>query len=226
MSSLAVLPVSTSTSSTLVKLLLGGWLVLSMSAAEMFIVETLAQAKPTQGIKYSQEGLQSSTLREFDYRATPDTRSSLPNPILGKYLVFVNQDSPLMLQLVKQIEPTAFMRQYKENSVIQAGIFQDKDNAEELETKLESQGVEAQILKLDQSKLYFVVIPAQGKDVPRIKDRVTRLGMNAKAVVSNRDKKRGSYVRVGPFVQREQAEQWKNHILASGLENALVYYGR
>ncbi len=189
---------------------------------------------PPQPSKFSQRKLPSSfSPREFDFQAPAP---SSPSPNVDSYLVYINDNSSLTLQEVQQLEPTAYVRQYKGRSVIQAGVFNERDNAQQRAKELESRGIGARIvslstgketdLRIDNSKSYFVVIPARKEDIPAIEDQVSRLGPNAKVMVSQTEEPRGSHVRVGPFPERGQAEHWNRRLRNSGLRNARVYYGR
>jgi len=191
---------------------------------------------PPQPSKFSQRKLPSSfSPREFDFQA-PVPSSPSPNVDRDSYLVYVNDNTSLTLQEVQQLEPTAYVRQYKGRSVIQAGVFNKRDNAQQRAKELESRGIGARIVSLstgqetdfriDNSKSYFVVIPASKEDIPAIEDQVSRLGMNAKVMVSQREEPRGAHVRVGPFPERGQAERWNRRLRDSGLRNARIYYGR
>lgn len=76
---------------------------------------------PPQPSKFSQRKLPSSfSPREFDFQAPVP---SSPSPHVDSYLVYVNDNTSLTLQEVQQLEPTAYVRQYKGRSVIQAGVF-------------------------------------------------------------------------------------------------------
>ncbi|MGF1498678.1 MAG: hypothetical protein ACFB8W_17900 [Elainellaceae cyanobacterium] len=62
------------------------------------------------------------------------------------YLVYVNGDSPLLLEQVRQVEPTAIVQDYGGQAVIVAGVFEDRDDAEDQADALEDQGIEAEIV--------------------------------------------------------------------------------
>lgn len=232
-------------------LILGGCLALAADGAELFAPQNLAQAKtlpddvliaqvvvdrlppPPPPINFGNEQLPSTSFspRELDFQAP---LPNLPSPNSDSYLVYVNEASSLRLQEVQQLEPTAFLRQYKGRSVIQAGVFNQKINAQQQAKELKSRGIEARIISLAtgqetavvESKSYFVVIPASQKDLPLIEDKVTRLRMDVPVSVSQRKEPRGLHVRVGPFPERRQAESWNRYLLDFGLRNSRVYYGR
>ena len=218
---------SSTTLTLLGKIIVGGWLVLVVTAQTWVLLP--AQANETK----RSPAEESASPPEFDFRVEPDNS---PNTNTAKYLVFVNQDNPLTLQEVQHIEPTAFMREFKGNLVIQAGIFGEPDNAQQLAIELESRGIAARVaslatgaetdFRLNNSRSYFVIIPAPPADLPGIADHVTRIGGDAQVVVSQRSTPSGSHVRVGPFSKYRQVFYWNLRLLKSGLRNARIYYGR
>lgn len=234
----------------LMPLILGGCLTLATGGAEPFAPQNQAQAEPIPGNFLISQAVAdrlppppqpvdivqklpsgSFSPREFDFQV-PQPNPTSPN--FESYLVYVNQSSSLQLQEVQQLEPTAFVRQYNGRSVIQAGVFNQKSNAQQQAKELKSRGIEARIVSLTngqemgvvKSKSYFVVIPASRKDLPLIEDQVRRLRIDVPVSVSQRKEPRGLHVRVGPFSQRGQAERWNRYLVDSGLRNARVYYGR
>lgn len=207
---------------TLIALALGGWLALAVNAAERSPVST------------------SSTGREVDFQApsalpAPPARVEVPRPSSKpeSYLVYINGNSSPTLQQVQQLEPTAFLRQYQGRPVIQAGVFSQTVNAENLALKLVSQGIDVRIVNLatgedkdfvSNYKFYFVVIPAKQDKLAAIQQQVEQLKMGMPVKISQKDQPR-SHIRLGPFVNQEQAENWKRYLKASGLKKAKVYYG-
>lgn len=209
------------TKATSIALALGGWLALAVNAAERSPVSA------------------SFTPRELDFHApsapaapaqaevTPPTSRS------QSYLVYVNQNSSVRLQQVQQLEPTAFMRQYQGRSIIQAGVFSQTFNAQTLAMKLVSHGIDVRIVNLatgedrdfvSNYKFYFVVIPAKKDKLAKIQQQVEQLKMGMAVKVSQKEQPR-SHVRLGPFINKAQAENWKRYLKASGLRKARVYYG-
>ena len=69
---------------------------------------------------------------------------AIPDAV-SRYLVFVDGDSPLLLQQVQGIEPTAFRRFLEDRTVIQAGVFEDAANAEARIQELQTQGIAANL---------------------------------------------------------------------------------
>jgi cell division protein FtsN len=186
----------------------------------------------------------SFTPRELEFRAPSSPTPANPAPVQSvpvspvpaaratSYLVYVNNPNALTLQRIKQFEPSAFVRPYQQRNVIQAGIFQQTANAQRLAIALESQGIDARIVNLvtgeDRdftSKFYFVVIPAKQDKLGAIEQRIQQLRMGMPIRISQRQEPR-THVRVGPFLAKEQAENWRRYLRASGLRKARVYYGQ
>ncbi|MEB3358793.1 MAG: hypothetical protein VKK04_18850 [Synechococcales bacterium] len=83
---------------------------------------------------------------------SPAIAPALPSPAAASqanpetlYLVYVNGDSPLLLDQVQQVEPTAIVQDYGGQPVIVAGVFADRDDAEDQAEALADQGIEAEI---------------------------------------------------------------------------------
>ena len=69
------------------------------------------------------------------------------NPVLGRYVVYVNGDSDLLLNQVRRVESGAFRRSSGNGpgQVIQAGRFLSLNNAESRVLELEQRGILAQV---------------------------------------------------------------------------------
>jgi hypothetical protein len=67
------------------------------------------------------------------------------NPTGQQYLVYVNGNSPLLLDQVRLVEPESFVTVLEGRSVIQAGRFNDWNNAQNLVNDLSGLGIGAQI---------------------------------------------------------------------------------
>lgn len=147
-------------------LMLGGWLALAAGAVEPLAPQNPAPAEPIPGNvliaqkvverlphpdQLSQEQLPSESFipREFDFRAPVP---ALPSPNFESYLVYVNKVSSTRLQQVQQLEPTAFVRQYNGRSVIQVGMFNQRDNALQLIRELASRGIRARFVSLSKGQ--------------------------------------------------------------------------
>lgn len=221
-------------------LALGGWLAIAVNAAETQPVADNKTAIPNSELRISNSNF---TPRELDFQA-PSSVPVNPAPVkpvpidpvptrrTTSYLVYVNNPNALTLKQIKQFEPSAFVRSYRQKNVIQAGIFQHTANAQKLAIALEAQGIDARIVNLATgedtdftSKFYFVVIPAKQNKLGAIEQRIQQLRMGMPVRVSQRQEPR-THVRVGPFLAKEQAENWRRYLRASGLRKARVYYGQ
>jgi cell division protein FtsN len=178
--------------------------------------------------------------REVEFQAQPQVQAPpakqevIPNSKPESYLVYINEVNLLRLQQVQQLEPTAYVRQYQGRSVIQAGVFSQNFNAQNLANKLEAQGIDARIVSLTtgkdtdfvgNNKFYFVVILAKREKLAAVENQVKQLKMGMPINVSQKAQPR-SHIRVGPFLNRKQAENWKRYLKASGVRKARVYYGQ
>jgi hypothetical protein len=86
--------------------------------------------------------------RSADAQVTPPAppaNTYAINPTGQQYLVYVNGNSPLLLDQVRLVEPEAFITAIEGRSVIQAGRFNDWSNAQNLVNDLSGLGVGAQI---------------------------------------------------------------------------------
>lgn len=176
--------------------------------------------------------------RELNFEA-PAPTLSLPSrgPRLDTtlYRVDIYGDSPFVLSQVRQIEPSAFVRQ--EDGVIQAGVFSNEYNAQSRVRELAGQGIRAQVTPIatddntvavepesfSTNRAYFVVIPGDTEDLPNIEAEVMTLGIGQSAV-SQRKAPRGPHVAIGPFDNRGEANRWSNYLRSIGMD-ARVYFG-
>ena len=87
----------------------------------------------------------------------------LPNNtiFIGRYIVYINGDSPLLLQFVQQVEPTATILLYKQRRVIAAGNFFDEFSAQQRVLQLQSIGIKAEVTSLKDSQEFSTLIPLQ-----------------------------------------------------------------
>ena len=92
-------------------------------------------------------------------------QATFNNAVADVYMVYVNGDSPNLLQTVQRVEPTAF-RRFLEiggvgQTVIQAGVFQQLGNAESRARELQSlAGLSAEITSVPASSLTAFAAPA------------------------------------------------------------------
>ncbi|WP_254172737.1 SPOR domain-containing protein [Planktothrix pseudagardhii] len=72
----------------------------------------------------------------------------IANPVLAeqRYGVYVNGDSPLLLEVVQQVQPGAIMQRYNNRSIIDLGIYFNQSEAQQLIETLKQQGVQGNII--------------------------------------------------------------------------------
>lgn len=235
----------------LIQLLIGGCLVVSFQggtkaapANQVFLVaQSVINGLPPPP-NYPQQGLPQESIpteplppnppnnsvrdREFTFQAPPGRSPSRRGPRV--YRVYVNSDSQLILQQIRNVEPEAYVRQGE--GIIQAGVYVDQSRAKQRVRELEQLGLQARMTTIAsgdsgrrvRSNFYYVVIPSRKADLPRIADQVTRLGVTTDAV-RPREGPRGSHIAVGPFNERSQAERWNSYLRANNLD-ARLYFGR
>jgi hypothetical protein len=188
-------------------------------------------------------GIRANVARIEVVPSIPEYRAEIPEEL---YLVYVSGDSDLLLNEVRKVEPRAVARTYQGERIIQAGLFNERENARQRVTALNSIGVRAGITKVNEqvqpdytkyppnqrrrsqrlnSKNYYVVIPAREKYLPDIAETVELLGAPVDGILE-RERPLGNHVAVGPFPDRGTAERWNRYLLDFGLSNARVYYGR
>jgi len=176
----------------------------------------------------------------IDFDANPSTPDSQS---FDRYMVYVDSNNFQTLEQVRQVEPTAFVRQFQRRYIIQAGVFSNPTNAQRRIRQLASYGVNnTRIFSPNQRReipnddaigggnqrvprYYYVAIPSNAEDVTQIANRIQQetgfyRGINA----SNNG--RGYYVAVGPFARRADARKWNNYLHDIGFGNARIHYGR
>lgn len=150
-----------------------------------------------------------------------------------QYRVFVNGDSPLMLQQVKRVEPQAFIQQFEGRRVIQAGVFSTEANARQQTEALAAQGIASEITTSNMGSLppgnsargYYVVVPGDRADLPDFRDRAIRLGVQQTSI-QLRERPLGPHLAVGPFAQRQQAEAMGTYLRDKGKLDTRIFFDR
>lgn len=137
----------------------------SLSASAQTVVETLPPSPSLNKFNEPQVVDEVFVPRDLDFRV-PEIPVA---QTLDSYLVYINNDNFSQIDRVKQLIPTAFIRQHQGKPVIQAGVFSKDLNALNLAQQLQSQGINARIFnlttakevtfKIDNSKFYSVVVP-------------------------------------------------------------------
>jgi cell division septation protein DedD len=146
------------------------------------------------------------------------------------YRVIVNGNSTMLLQQVQRVEPKAFVSDYKGRKVIQTGVFSEQANAQQQVAMLQSQGIQAEVLSSAtsnpiQSSAYLVVVPGRRENLANIRAQIIQLGADRQAVIEKMAPL-GPHVEVGPFSDRQTAEEWNQLLRKSGGLDARVYYTR
>ncbi len=74
----------------------------------------------------------------------------MTTPVLAqqRYGVYVNGDSPLLLEVVQQVQPGAMMQRYNNRSIIDLGIYFNQSEAQQLIEALKQQGVQGNLINL------------------------------------------------------------------------------
>ncbi len=176
------------------------------------------------------------------------------NPNFERYFVYVESNSPLILEQVRQTENSAYFRQYNGRTVIQSGVFNNPANAQQRVQELASRGVYgANISSFSNTQetvfpagvnnnnnttqeigknyqvarrdFYYVVIPVKRQDLVNVATRI-RQNIDPSIGVYRRNQPRGLHIAVGPFTQRPEVEQWNKYLQRLGYSNARVYYGQ
>ncbi|KAM3102218.1 SPOR domain-containing protein [Phormidesmis sp. 146-12] len=170
------------------------------------------------------------------YQAPPVANPPLFSPPaanLNQYRVFVNGDSPLLLQEVKRVEPGAFVQRLDGRRVIQVGVFRTEANAQQQVAKLAVQGISSQIavggtgslIGGNSARGYYVVVPGNRSTLPELRDRAIRLGVQQNSI-QLRDRPLGPHVAIGPFGQIGEAETMQRYLREKGSLDTRVFFDR
>jgi hypothetical protein len=208
-------------------------------------VQDFQPTQPVQDYQFQQNFQQPSQPTQF----------SQYNQNFERYLVYVDGSDFQTLQAIRQIEPSAYIRQYQGRSVIQSGVFNRVSNAQQRVNELQSRGIyNARILSFANGQeinpgnpgfignrnpinnrpasRYYVAIPTTAEQLPAIAAQIRQniagftQGLGQSGGVLERTQPRGPHVAVGPFRERFQAEEWNRYLRKLGYSNARVYYGK
>ncbi|MEH2350980.1 MAG: hypothetical protein V7K55_23845 [Nostoc sp.] len=193
---------------------------------------------------------------EQNFQPPQPTQFSQYNQNFERYLVYVDSSDSQTLQAIRQIEPSAYIRQYQGRNVIQSGVFNRVSNAQQRVNELQSRGIySARIISFgngqeidvgnrgfvgDRSNInppkqvsrYYVAIPTTQEQLSAIGSQVRQnlarfsQDLGQSGGVLERTQPRGPHVAVGPFSNRFQAEEWNKYLRNIGYRNARVYYGK
>lgn len=193
---------------------------------------------------------------EQNFQPSQPSQFSQYNQNFERYSVYVDASDSRTLQAIRQIEPTAYIRQYQGRNVIQSGVFNRVSNAQQRVSELQSRGIySARIISFPngqeieagnrgfisdrnninppkQVSRYYVAIPTTQEQLSatgsQIRQNLARFSqdLGRSGGVIERTQPRGPHVAVGPFSNRFQAEEWNKYLRNIGYRNARVYYGK
>jgi len=147
-----------------------------------------------------------------------------------RYLVYVNSDSAYLLQQVRTVDPSAFIREMQGRRVIQTGIFSSEVNARQQLSALALQGIAAEMTtgnaiaspNQNQAGRYMVVVPASRETLPALTRQAVRLGIRQNTI-QQKDAPLGPHLEVGPFASHSQAQEINRFLRNAGMD-ARVYF--
>jgi hypothetical protein len=161
----------------------------------------------------------------------PINRQGAP---LGQYTVYVNGDSPYLLQQVRSIEPAASVQRYQGQTVIQAGTFDNEASARRQIAALNAQGMMAELATNNATvnttpatattSRYVVVVPGGQNELASLTARAIRMGIRQEAI-QEKSAPLGPHLEIGPFAQHSDAKKISQFLNGGGLDS-LVYYSR
>ncbi|WP_334787335.1 hypothetical protein [Nostoc sp.] len=218
------------------------------------------QLQPLQNNQLEQNFQPSQPLQnnqlEQNFEPSQPAQFSQSNQNFERYLVYVDGSDFQTLQKIRQIEPSAYIRQYQGRNVIQSGVFNKVSNAQQRVSELQSRGIySARIISFANGQeigvgdrnnrnnrnnitairpvsRYYVAIPTTSEQLPaiaaQIRQNLARFtpDLGRSGAVLERTQPRGPHVAVGPFPDRFQAEEWNKYLRNIGYANARVYYGK
>lgn len=158
------------------------------------------------------------------------TPSAAPTPSSGGstyYQVIVPTDSVIVRSRVQQVASDAFVTTVDGRRVIQAGLFQERNRADEIVSQLSRRGIDTQIIEGQRAAppprptasssrtLYQVVVPETGSD--------TRARVNAIESGAFRTRVNGqSVIQAGRFAERDRAERLQRRLSDARLPAQIV----
>jgi hypothetical protein len=211
------------------------------------------EPKPTPSNSYNQNFQPYETVRvnqyNQNYQPYQTVQANSYSWSAERYIVLVDNSDYQQLQRVRQLERSAFIRNYNGRNVIQSGTFTRQANAQQRVRELQLSGIYgARIVRAStgqqvsytpsaqytttprptqpqRSNYYFVIIPARVQDLSAIASRI-RQNSGRYDIVVERQQPLGPHVAVGAFTQRSDAERWNDYIRELGYGDARVYYGK
>ena len=217
---------------------IGGWAIVSLTTVTPSQAQQLVPLPPPPTV--SVPGL---TTAPYATNSTPlpggETVFLAPvnrsGATVEQYTVYVNGDSPYLLQQVRSLEPTASVQRYQGQTVIQAGTFDNEASARRQIAALNSQGIMAEMATTSglmtatssntaTTSRYVVVIPGGRDELASLVDRAIRMGIRQEAI-QEKGAPLGPHLEIGPFAQHSDAKKISQFLNGGGLD-ARVYYNR
>lgn len=171
---------------------------------------------------------------EAIYQGPPQAQSPSPAP----FIVYVNGDSPYLLQQVRTVAPAASVQMYQGRQVIQTGAFWDESGAQQQVLALRMQGIGAEVIQGGVSAVssgsamnstaaqapFLVVIPARPTEYYGLGEQLLKMGFRAEDILP-KDKPLGFHLQVGAFANHQAAHSLAQRLRTNGLD-ARVHYQR
>ena len=217
---------------------IGGWAILSLLAMAPMQAQQVVPLPPPPTV--SVPGL---TTAPYATNSTPLPGGETvfiaplnrPGATVEQYIVYVNGDSPYLLQQVRSLEPNASVQRYQGQNVIQAGTFDNETSARRQIAALNSQGIMAEMGTTSgvvtatssnggTTSRYVVVIPGGREELASLADRAIRMGIRQEAI-QEKGAPLGPHLEIGPFAQHSDAKKISQFLNGGGLD-ARVYYNR
>ncbi|MEO1126590.1 MAG: hypothetical protein AAFX95_21330 [Cyanobacteria bacterium J06639_16] len=125
--------------------------LLCLTATPLLLAPTIARAVSEPDITHLAQSL--PPLPDVEGSSLPSVNVSNPGAgtIAQRYMVYVNGNSPLLLDQVRLVQPDAFRQQYNGRSVIQAGLYNSEQNAREQVQRLANSGIGADITSVQRA---------------------------------------------------------------------------
>ncbi len=171
------------------------------------------------------------------------------SPVLAeqRYGVYVNGESPLLLEVVQQIQPGAMIQRYNNRSIIDLGIYFNQSEAQKLIEDLKRQGVKGEIINFKSGEDFNnpipvnpMVIPPDQTDIKLIRTSIpsgqipitTDLGLYQVASLSavrqiSPNAITSTYqgqliIQAGSFVNQSNADQLRQKLALAGISSTII----
>jgi len=165
------------------------------------------------------------TPRPLPAPGTPSTPTPQNNPGGNIYYqVIVPSDSAVLRARVRQVASDAFIATVDGRRVIQAGLFQDRNRADQLISQLSGRGIQTQVIegrrdtppprRAGNETFYQVIVP-EGSNT---RDRVNAVEPGAfRTQVNGR-----RVIQAGRFREQNRANQLRSRLISAGLPAQII----